>query len=807
MLVLPMLAQADVWIEHPQFVASGIKNNIDAGDCVYMLVSNNLSRFDKATTEIKALKSSSGLTQDIAIKQIYYNYDKQYLVVVYLNSNIDVIKSDGSVVNIPALYNYTQPGIDKTINDVTFSDGEVYISTGFGSLVLDDNTLETKRYNNYGTSVHSMIKLGSGIIAAIGDSLYYSRTTTPNKLEDFNAISMLGNRDTSVWTQKDKNGNYLYMGQPVHVNSAKLYGINDNRLFMYVSCALDSSYMKRVEINIVDDSVALTKYQYALYAYNQALLNIQPTPSGFLWNLTATDKVYFTTNSVGESYGSVNGKNNAIYSQYPSGDGQLWGLGATGLFKNSASTVLYTSNAITIDRPYWASYNPNNGLLYLTRTAATDILTGVTEEGCMTYDGVNWISGGYKWTSAVPSAVPAYITNNHSGWRPFIDLTQPSTHYVGTWYCGLAKVVNGTVVAVYDERNSPVVVGWPGYNYRCVQGYGLDSQNNLWMVQSEDLVTGGNLVNAVMVLPADKQALNNSVTAGDWYSYNIPGTIGITSSKFSSLAIGKDDVKVYTPGNYNQPIILWRGELTEEQETKRFTQAQDQFNIPLVWNSVHPKVFADSTGMVWVGGDGIFYFDPTTAFGNTLNVIRPRTSSGDIVLSGIGVTHIEVDYLNRKWISTKNNGTYLLSADGTEILQHFDTSNSPMPADLVYSSCAMGNTGKVMIITSNGVVEYQEGNSEGGSQTLGALDVYPSLVMPNFTGLVTISGVATGSTVRIADYDNNTIIELTSENNIATWDCCNNNGDRVETGTYNIFIAASGEDMPSVPQACVKVLR
>ena len=474
MLVLPMLAQADVWIEHPQFVASGIKNNIDAGDCVYMLVNNNLSRFDKATTEIKALKSSSGLTQDIAIKQIYYNYEKQYLVVVYINSNIDVIKSDGSVVNVPALYNFTQQGIDKTINDVTFSEGEVYISTGFGYLVLDATTLETKRYNNYGTSFHSIIKLGSGLVAAVGDSLYYSHTTTPQKLIDFNAISLLGNRDTSVWTNASSTG------KPVSVNSANLYGINNNRFFMYVSCALDSSYVKRMEINIIDDSLALTKHQYVRFAYNQGLINIQPTPSGFLWNRLVTDKVYYTTNTMGESYTSVSGKNNAIYSQYPSGDGQLWGLGATGLFKNSASTVLYTLNAITIARPYWASYNQNNGKLYLTLTSATDLLPSATEEGCMTYDGEHWASGGYKWTSAVQGK-----NSNHSGWRPYIDQTQPSTHYVGTWFCGMAKVVNDTVVAVYDERNSPVVGALGGY-YRCVQGYGLDSQNNLWMVQSEE---------------------------------------------------------------------------------------------------------------------------------------------------------------------------------------------------------------------------------------------------------------------------------------------------------------------------------
>ena len=404
------------------------------------------------------------------------------------------------------------------------------------------------------------------------------------------------------------------------------------------------------------------------------------------------------------------------------------------------------------------------------------------------------------------------MSTNHKCWRPVFDLKEPNTYYVGTWFCGGLKVVNDTVVAVYDERNSTVMA--PKNYYRCVQGYGLDSQGNLWLVESDDLAKGdpsqNGVQNAAMVLPANKLALNNDVTIDDWYSYNIPGTVGITCSKFSSFAIGKDDIKVYTPGNggaQNNYLLFWRGELDEEPETKKHASAIDQYGSSVSSFGVNPLVAADSTGMVWVGGAGIFYFDPTTAFGNTLNVIRPRTSSGEIVLSSSTITHIEVDYLNRKWVSTRENGIYLLSADGTEILQHFDNSNSPMPSDLVYSSCAMGSTGRVMIMTSNGVVEFLEGAVDDNPTALGTLDVYPSLVLPQFTGYVTITGVATGSTVRIADREGNTVAMLTSEDNIAIWNTCNDNGERVETGTYHIYIAASGEEMPAEPQACVKVIK
>ncbi|MBO7609837.1 MAG: hypothetical protein J6S96_06515 [Muribaculaceae bacterium] len=792
MLLLPVLVHAEMWKEHQQFVSSGIKNNIDAPDCVYMLVNNSLSRFDKASCEIQPLKSSSGMSEDIAVNQIYYNYDKQYLLVVYINSNIDIIKSDRTVVNVPALKNMTLQGCSKTINDVTFGPDRIYISTGFGFFAIDDTNFETKDYHNFGQSFRSLIRLGSGLIAAVGDSLYYSSSTTPNKLADFSAISLLGNR---IITSN---------GQLVNANFAKLYGINDSRFFIYVSCSLDSSYMKRMEINIVDDNVSLSKVQIARYA-TPGVLNIQHTPSGFIWNIAATNANYYITNALGENYTKITGTRNAIYSCNPAGDGQIWGLGADGLFKNSASSVLYKTNAITIINPYWASYNPNNGKLYLTCTAATPEMRSELREGCMNYDGSTWRSGGYRWTSAVQAK-----NSNHSGWRPEIDKSKPSTHYVGTWYCGLAKVVNDTVVAIYDERNSPVVPSKNNY-YRCVHGYGLDSQGNLWMVESMDQSLHNTAFqNAAMVLPADKQYLNNNTTIDDWKSYYIPGTINITSSTFNSFAIGKEDVKVYTPGNggsSNNYLLLWRGGLDEEQEIKQYSSATDQYGA-IISHGLNPRLAADSTGMIWVGGSGVYYFDPTTAFADdVLRVTRPRTSSGSITLDGVNVTHIEVDYLNRKWISTNGFGVYLLSPDGTEILKHFDNENSIMPSALVYSTCAMGNTGRVMIITSNGVVEYMENAEEEAQSALTALEVYPSLVLPNFTGLLTISGLASGSQVRISDRQGNIMTELTSENNVATWDCCDDNGERVATGTYDIFIAASGEDMPEEPQASVKIIK
>ena len=109
-------------------------------DEVYYISGENLFSYDKTTGEIETYNSGNYLS-DNGIKNIYYNYDNGYLMIVYNNSNIDLIYDNKKVVNIPDLKN-TIMMYSKSINDVAFGDNKIYLATDFGLVILNDTKHE-----------------------------------------------------------------------------------------------------------------------------------------------------------------------------------------------------------------------------------------------------------------------------------------------------------------------------------------------------------------------------------------------------------------------------------------------------------------------------------------------------------------------------------------------------------------------------------------------------------------------------------------------------------------------------------------
>ena len=90
---------------------------------------------------------------------------------------------------------------------------------------------------------------------------------------------------------------------------------------------------------------------------------------------------------------------------------------------------------------------------------------------------------------------------------------------------------------------------------------------------------------------------------------------------------------------------------------------------------------------------------------------------------------------------------------------------------------------KVFIGTGSGLISYQSDALEGGVKFKN-VRAYPNPVRPEYTGIITITGLVADTRVTITDINGNLIYETVSNGGVATWDGCNKIGERVATGVY-----------------------
>ena len=144
---------------------------IDTPQRVYYVSGRSLFGFDKETEEMESY-SKNNILNDIDIANIYYNYDKKYLVIVYANSNVDILHDNGKVFNIPDIKNAILTTA-KGINDVKFYGDRIYLATDFGIVVLNDKKNEVSESYNYGKKISLIGACDKYWFFVADDGLYY----------------------------------------------------------------------------------------------------------------------------------------------------------------------------------------------------------------------------------------------------------------------------------------------------------------------------------------------------------------------------------------------------------------------------------------------------------------------------------------------------------------------------------------------------------------------------------------------------------------------------------------------------------
>lgn len=771
------LASVGDWTWHGVFGTS-LKSLIDTDNRVYYLSNGWLYCYDKENDESFSV-SESGDLNDVSISNIYYNYDRKSLYVVYANSNIDIILNDGRVVNIPDILN-SNITTSKNINHVAFSKYGTYIATAFGYVLLNDDKHEVKESRIYNTSISSICAVGDKLVIAANKCLYLEKIGT-----HYNSI------DELTATSFKQSGN--------------LTTIDDEHFFF------ESGWLYRFRVN--DNDVKMMSI-----ISNSGCKNLQPIKSGNFQYSENSGKLHHI-NPAGEKIATIQmpeSMKSSLLSSYET-DGSLWELNSTGLRHVALSdtgeeTVLMDyarPNTSTVDIPFYMAYNTASERLYVMNCGNNRYYNDYLRLGTLcSFDGISWNN---EMPTSAPTTNP-YGQKNQRICAPYdfvFDPDDPNTLYIGSWFEGVYKITNGEVVAKYDWTNSPlakveVTATFHTCTTPCLK---FDKNKNLWILQS------GNTSNQFAVLPRAKQSLS-AVTREDWLT---PQVAGLTGDFRSHLFITSRDIKLHGVGDGGKPLVIFYDDgnpASSNISAKSFSTLTDQDGKEYTWRYLN--CFAeDKNGKVWMGtNNGIVEFTPQNALAAnktfTVNHIKvPRndgTNLADYLLDNTDVTCIEVDGANRKWIGTSTSGLLLVSEDGSQIIHHFTTANSPLLSNKVVSVCCNPLSNKVYIGTDKGLMEYTS-DSEPPAESYSEIYAYPNPVRPEYTGDITIRGLMENSLVKIADSAGNVVRNIRSTGGMTTWDGCNYAGEPVKSGVYFIFASQNENNSPSGATTKLLIIR
>jgi hypothetical protein len=222
-------------------------------------------------------------------------------------------------------------------------------------------------------------------------------------------------------------------------------------------------------------------------------------------------------------------------------------------------------------------------------------------------------------------------------------------------------------------------------------------------------------------------------------------------------------------------------------------------------------VAEDLNGDLWIGSDkGIsVLYNPDNIFNAGLQDVQQIKVNLDgyigYLLESDKITSIFVDDANRKWIGTETSGLFLVSADGTQQLEHFTTDNSPILSNNIFSITMNRLSGELFIATDKGIVSYKGTATKGFETQCEDVLVYPNPVRPEYNGVIAIRGLLKTSEVRIADAAGNLVYKTNSIGGQAIWNGKNLKGDKAQSGVY--YILTTNEDGTSGCSAKVVLIK
>lgn len=446
---------------------------------------------------------------------------------------------------------------------------------------------------------------------------------------------------------------------------------------------------------------------------------------------------------VSTSQGLIEYKNNNTHTLYPNGP-------AGNLFVNLSVDPIGT---------LWVATGKNNA-----------------GKGFFAFDGKTW-----KVYSK--SSYPTLPSNDYYN----VYAAPDSAIYLANWGNGITILKKNTF-QIFSANNSSLI-GIPSDNkFVAIPDSKTDSKGNLWILNTQS---------------ASRKPLSVYTKQNQWIHFSFSTPPLSESDNLDKLIIDQYDTKWFTV------TINGRFGLYYFNENKTLDNTNDDIQGYLnssnnLRSDLITALAIDNRGYLWIG---------TNVGVNVIAGVDVRTDPTKVkVTSNLGaallnqtVTCIAIDPLDQKWIGTKQ-GVFVLSSDGIQLVNQYNTKNSPLPSDDIKSIAFDAKNGIAYIGTDYGLAALQTASIQP-LQSFSEVFVYPNpFVLSNDAASLTIEGLIKNSSIRIFNINGNLIRDFKSPGGkIAFWDGKDLDGNLVSTGVY--VIVAYDEEANNVKTSKVAVIR
>ena len=731
---------------------------------VFSIANNHLYSITKNDGVIDTYTKIDGLSEN-EVTNIEYSKEYKSLIIVYTNSNIDILDEQGNIYNIPDLFQKNL-SVDKTVNQITIDKEFAYLATNFGIVVVNIKKKEIANTYIIGPDARKVPVYGIAIdkdyIYALSTEYIFKAKKEGTNLLDYN-----------YWQEDKISLNTTKSCKSLYKFANSLFTIKSDSIVYKYDTKWNDFYKATnyAKISIKDDRLFISAELNGLIAFKNDLtedIKLQYLTYDTEYD-SKTNTYYFAASTIGTTKITPGVSYNA-YTPY-------------GPKLTDGQRLVYSG-----DRMYLV-----NGRGHLTdRGYKTPIISFVENK---------------QWKSLLPQDMGMYDFVEYA-----LDVTSVATDpkdkdhwFFSTFGEGIFEVKNDKIINIYNHVTTNGEIKSANNDYvhfnRC-DGLKYDSYGNLYTCMSS--------VDYPISVYNSSNGWKNLIHPRSYFSgwantfvFTSKYRMLVETRSTAALVFWKDNKTSFDPSD--DPIVYYPASTWIDRDGK-------SVNPTLIYDAQE-----DKNGTVWVGTEvgPVLLPNADKIFTNSdyrcarVKINRDDDSGlADYLLDGETIYAIEIDYGNRKWLGTANSGLYLVSEDGTETIAHFTKENSPLSSNSISDIELNPKTGELFIATPEGVYSYKTDSTEpvkeASKETIYA---YPNPVRPEYSGNVIIGGLEDNSLVWITDASGDLVFKDRTVGGSISWNCKNRAGQDVSGGVYMVLVSNENSDKPKSVATKILIVR